>query len=304
MVFQRAPKSVTPVSNNESSPAVNVQNIKTVLRAVESDKEVNRHETIYSYLEPYKQQGVDLQAWYQQHAVTSHQDTIKDAFVNNLHHGPATELAESLPLFANAQGRLGEYLNAKVTKTAKQDDQGNTFIDLVIEVDNKWLETEAPVSLQNAPSKMTFLIDTTTAYGDGLQKKIETFRKKFLLAGKKANVKCYKNQHGVLGVERAKVIVAKHAEYIENVGSMLGECITQIAGDKFNINQPEKFNKAYRAYFLDLMTAIGENAYSNIGYLKSLVADPNRTVLIHEYEKMVAFVEAYKKTPVTRKQGA
>jgi hypothetical protein len=52
------------------------------------------------------------------------------------------------------------------------------------------------------------------------------------------------------------------------------------------------------------MTSIGENAKDNISYMKSLAPDSKRQTLIREYEKIVAFVEAYKKTPLTRKRSA
>lgn len=301
MAFQRVPKAEIGVEQKgDTAPYSNVSSMRTTLKAIQSDPKLHRHETIYEYLEPYRQQGVDLQKWYEAHATTTHRDEIKNAFLKNKHHSEAAELAETLPLFANTEGRLGENIRVTVTKTAKQDDQGNSFIDLVIEVHNTWLATDAPKYLQNAPAKMTFLVDMTTADDMLLEKKINAFRNNFLLYGKKANVKCYKNEHGTLGIERAKVVVTKQSDYIEKTGSTLGDCLTQTAGDKFLINKPEKFDEQYRAYFMDLMTAIGENAQANIVYMKSLVPDPKRTLLIHEYEKMIAFVEAYKKTPLTR----
>lgn len=290
----------------EFGQELSTQNISTILRTAEGDPAINVHANVYEYIGLYKEKGIDLNGWYKEHAHTRHQEEIVDAFLQNKKHGFAAELAEILPLFANAQGRLGPYLKVKVTKTAKPDDQGNAFIDLVIEVENTWLVTEAPTSLRDVPSKMTFLIDMTTAVGsEVLEKKIKALRDIFLLYGEKANVKCYKNKFGDLGIERPKIIVAKQADYMEKVGASLGGLVSHLAADKFSISKPEKFNEQYQAYFLDLMLAVGENANENANYMKNL--DPNhqkRKFLIKEYEKIAAFVEAYKKTPMTLKQDA
>lgn len=230
-------------------------------------------------------------------------DQIKDDFVHGKEHYIGARLMESLPLFANKDGRLGDYITARVTKTAKQDDQGNSFIDLVIELENKWLTTDAPKSMQDVPAKMTFLVDTTVA--KELAGKINSLKDLFLVRGEKANVKCFKTQTGALGITRPKIIVAKSADFIEEMGAKLGDCITQMAGDKFVINKPSQFDAMYQEYFLDFMGAIGESAQQSIAYMQGLVfPDPKRQLLISEYKKIVAFVEAYKKTPVKRTRTA
>ncbi len=299
MVFQRAPKP-TSVLNVESSPQ---QNIKSLLQAAETDPSINRHETIYTYLSQYQKQGVDLEGWYREHLVTKGSENIQNNFLKNKHFGFAAELAETLPLFANAQGRLGDFITAKVTKTAKQDDQGNSFIDLVVQLENRWLASE-DLPMKNVPSKMTFLVDTTTAFGSRLHDKMHAFRKQHLDSGKRGSVKCFKDEDGSLGIERAKIIVLKQPDYLEKVGSTLGDCVTQLAGDKFSINKPEVFNSVYREYFKDFVIAVGENAQANIVYLRGTVSSPQHVALIQEYEKITAFVEAYKKTPIKRTKQA
>lgn len=302
--FQRAPRP--EATKQEASPELFNQNISTLLRAVENDRTINKHANVYEYNALYKEKGIDLEEWYRSHKVTAGQEAIKDNFIHNKKHGFAAELAESLPLFANSQGRLGDYFKVNVTKTAKPDDQGNSFIDLVIEVENTWLTTEeSPKSLQDVPAKMTFLIDVTTAVdSEALDKKMYSLRN-ILLYGEKANVKCYQDGKGGLGIERPKIVVAKQSDYVEKVGANLGDCITQLASDKFSINKPDKFNEQYRKYFLDLMNSIGENATENARYIKGLEAGhPKRESLMREYEKINAFVEAYKKTPTTRKHNA
>ena len=303
MVFQRAPK---PDAQVIDGPYIQKQNIQNLLNAVSLDKAINLHESIYPYIPLYKQQGVDLEGYYSNHAVTSSRDAIKDDFVHNNEHGFAAQLAESLPLLANKQGRLGEFIQAKVTKTAKQDDQGNSFVDLVIEIENSWIGSDDPDAPKDVSSKMSFLIDVTTATeGEIFDKKIGSLRDVFLLYGEKANVKCFKDENGFLGLERPKLLAAREGGYIQKVGAALGDCVTQSAGDAFSINKPEIFDREYRKYFQDLVDSLGKNAGQNIQYIDSLSHDnPKRARLQSEYKKIVAFVEAYKKTPVTKKRSA
>lgn len=298
--FKRAPRPEVQKIESGSSALFN-QNILTLIRSSEHDPSVNVRANVYEFASLYKERNIDLNGWYQQHAVTANQEKITDDFVHNKQHSFAATLAETLPLFANVEGRLGPNIKAHVIKTAKPDDQGNSFIDLIVEVENKWLAEKAPKNLQDVPSKMTFLIDVT-ASGEGeiFQKKQQALRDIFLLYGEKANVKCYKNKFGDLGIEKPKIIVAKQADYIEKVGASLGDCVTQLASDSFSINKSDRFNTQYQAYFLDFITAIGDNARDNIEYLKRLAPGHlKRAALIKEYEKISAFAEAYKKTPMT-----
>ncbi len=305
MAFQRAPRQELKVADG---PQIQKQNIQNLLSAASFDKTIYRHENYFDYIRLYKekQQDFDLKKYYSDHAVTSSVDVIKDNFLHNNEHGVVSQLAESMPLFANKEGRLGECLRAKVTKTSKQDDQGNSFIDLVVEIENIWVGSDDPDAPKDVPPKMTFLIDVTTATeGIIFDKKVGSLRDKFLLYGEKANVKCYQNEYGVLGLDRPKLLIAKEADYIEKVGASLGSCVTQLAGDSFSINRPEAFDKEYRKYFLDFMESLGKNAEQNIQYIESLSHDNSKRALLQsEYKKIVAFVEAYKKTPVTKKRNA
>lgn len=278
----------------------NPQEILNALRGIEHDPSINKKANYYAFREKYAEKSVDLDAWYADHKVTSTRDSVQNNFLHNKHNELSAELAESLPLYANKPGRLGDYLEVNVMKTARQDDQGNSFIDLVLEVRNKWLATDAPASLQDSPERMTFLIDMTTADGDSLHHKEEALREVYLKTGALANVKCYETRTGELGINKPRLVIHQEVGRIKRVGQSLGECITQLASDKFSINRPESFDKAYRVYFGDLMVAIQENAATNSAYIKSLPADPKRAALAKEYDKIVKFIEAYKKTPVTK----
>ncbi len=311
MVFQRAPKKIDlpnpKIGQLEARKTTHSYiEVQAAINGVKYDPTVNHQANLYQFKEKYKGRGIDLDLVFAQGLHTEHGEAIKDAFLQNKEGGPAAILAETLPMYANVPGRLGENIQARITKTAKQDDQGGSFIDLIIEIKNTWLAQGAPKELQDIPAKMTFLVDVTAAEdGEKYFNKMESFKRKMLSRGARAKVLCYENEFGDLGIEKPKIIIAKSPNYLEKVGGALGTYITQSAGDKFTINSPEAFNTEYRAYFLDLITAIGENATANATYMKSLSPDPKRQALIREYEKIVAFIEAYKKTPVTRtKQSA
>jgi hypothetical protein len=249
----------------------------------------------------YKEKGIDLDKEYEKRAITSGREQILEGFVKNKHPGPAVELSETLLLYGNAPGRLGEYIEATIIKTARPDDQGNSFIDYSVTIRNNHLATKmAPKEARDLPSSMTFLIDVTTAWGESLDKKQHALRDEYLVRGKEASVLCYKNSLGELGIKRPKIIVSKTPEYIEKVGAKIGGLITQKSTDSFIINNPAKFDEEYRAYFLDFMQTIRSNALENISYMEKLVPDPARAVLIDKYRKIVAFVDMYEKTPVTK----
>lgn len=297
--MQRAPR---PTSSENKTELAIPANIINTLKAVEHDKQINRHANYYVFVDLYKQKGINLDLEYAKRPKTSYSESIKDSFLNNKHGSFAVGLSETLPLYANKHGRVGDYLDISVTRTVKQDDQGNSFIDLVIEVKNNWIANGAPEELQDVPAKMTFLIDVTTSTGGEIfEHKFGAFKDKMLALGQRANVLCYKDEKGNLGIDRPKILVKQSAVNLESLGNRLGECITREASDKFTITKPDTFDKLYREYFMDLMSAIAENASSNSAYIKSLPTDPKRMALAKDYDKMVNFIEVYKKTPVSKK---
>lgn len=298
MAFQKAPQ---PEKKIEADSLETRSDVLNTILAIEHDPSINRHANFYEFREEYKARGIDLESEFTKRAKTLNSESIKRSFLANEHPSLGSSLAESLPLYANQEGRLGEYIQVRVTRTAKQDDQGNSFIDLVVEIKNKWLATDAPKDLQDVPAKMTFLIDVTTSTGgERHDHKLGAFKDKMLLYAQKASVLCYKNEFGDLGIERPKIIVEQSGENLEKIGGKLGTCITQLAADKFSINRREAFDAVYREYFSDFLDAIAENARTNEAYLNSLEHDPKRAALAKEYAKMIKFIEAYKKTPITR----
>lgn len=305
-MFKKAPRPSDSLTNSEDlqSPAlVSNREIKTTLEAINNDPSINHRASYYVFREKYDQKKGkgSLDALIANRKHTQHEEAIKDQFAKGGVETFAAALGENLPLYANAPGRLGDFIKASVIKTAKPDDQGGDFVDLIIEVKNEWIANGAPKDMQNVPSKMTFLIDVSTNEGEKSDIKTSVMRDKMLLYGEKAKVLCYEDSFGELGIERPKLLVTKSLGYLEAVATSLGACITQSAADKFTISSPAKFDSDYRAYFLDLMTSIGENARSNAEYLGRLSDDnEKRAKLKAEYEKIVAFVEVYKKTPVVK----
>ena len=302
----RIPKAGSPQKSPDNKLVTSSVEMRALLDAARHDPTINLQASYYHFRDKYderKGKG-SLDALIAQGPHTQKTEQIKEGFVQGKEMSLLSQLAETLPLYANTPGRLGDYVRAKVTKTAKPDDQGGSFVDLVIEVENSWLTEGAPKELQNIPRKMTFLVDVTVL-GASYDNKIDSLRSKLLLYGQKARVLCYEDSLGTLGIERPKIIVAKPQEYMEQVGAKLGPCITQHASDKFTINSVREFNKVYRSYFLDLMTAVAENAQANADYIDHLSHDnEKRAKLRAEYLKIVAFIEAYKKTPVDRPRAS
>lgn len=290
------------IENQEIGPAPVIRaEIMNTLGAAENNPEINRRANYYEYRQAYKDKGIDLDGEFASRPKTKKVEGVQDKFFRNDQGTLASSLAEELPFFANLQGRAGVYFDISVTKTARQDDMGNSFVDLVIEVKNNWIANGAPEDLQDVPEKMTFLIDVTTnADAENFMGKVNALKDEFLLRGKRASVLCYRDSYGNLGIDRPKILIKQDEKKLGVIGTQLGECINMVASDKFIINKPESFDKLYREYFRDLMTAIAENATANSVYLKSLVPDPKRALLAKEYDKIVKFIEAYKKTPITK----
>lgn len=304
MTFQRAPKPNLAQQEKDATSSV-AFNINATLQAVTHDKVLNVHANVYEYAKLYQAAGQDLDSEYRKRPVSQARAEIIDNFTHNKTHKLTAELAEMLPLYANQPGRLGDFIEARVTKTARPDDQGNSFVDIVLEIRNKFLATkEAIGTMKDVPEKMTFLIDMTTGGGESLAKKQASLQETFLVRGKKANVLCYKDSFGKLGTEQPKIVVTKSGDYMERVGATLGSVITQHAADSFSITNPRKFDEEYRKFFLEFVRAIGENAQQNITYIESLEPDTKRAELAREYKKIVAFTSVYEKTPVTRTKGS
>lgn len=199
-------------------------------------------------------------------------------------------------MLANKQGRLGPYIETRVTKTLRPDDQGNSFVDLVVEIKNKWIETLGDDI--DVPSKMTFLVDTTTDVGSRLEDKEVDLQNGFLNKAERANVKCYKSQYGELGITRPKLVVGKERDYYETVGKRLGNLVNKTASDAFSISQPELFDERYREYFKDFASSLADNASKNAVFLRrKFPRSIEHEKLANEYQKIADFLRLYDKTP-------
>lgn len=282
----------TPYTGKEDK-----QNARKLVDFMDCETRKERNQpNMYTFQELYRKKGEDLLAYYEKQAKTRGADQVRENFLHNIENGVVAQLAEKLPLLANRKGRLGDYASAKVFKTLKYDDQGNSFIDLVIEMTNEY----AGEVDKDSPRKMTFLVDISTNVGEKKKAKEHAMHREFLDPARKANVKCYQDGFG-LGIERPKLTVTQEEHFIEAVGEKLGVLVSKRAGDTFLITNDEKFDREYRKYFLDLLKAIGENATANIDYMNDKgYRDKHHRDLIAEYEKIVRFVSAYEKTPAHR----
>jgi hypothetical protein len=288
-------------SKQQESRTEIYQTVQKLYTFVEQDPSAVDHTAnMYEFVDRYKEKGIDLPGLYSKLPETSKRDEVVEKFAHGVSNDHIASLAETLPLLANEQGRLGDWVTATVTKTARPDDQGNSFIDLVVTLENDWLtQPGAPKEARDVPKRMTFLVDVTSNE-EAVAWKRKKLREHFLDKGKQANVLCYEGRLGDLGIDRPKILVAKTREYMEHVGVTLGRSVAQHASDSFSITNPEKFNRLYREYFLEFVQSIKDNATQNIAYLKTLPMTTANVALMKEYEKIVTFTSLYEKTPTQR----
>ena len=170
MTFQKFPNQLP----QESMLAVESRgNIRNVLEMIAHDGSVNKQANLYDFKALYKEKRFDLEAEFAKRPETRKREKIVGEFIHDIKHGAPSELAEMLPLLANQPGRLGDYIEAHVTKTARPDDQGNSFIDIVVEIKNTFLATEqASREMKDVKTKMTFLVDITAATGQSFNVKL------------------------------------------------------------------------------------------------------------------------------------
>jgi hypothetical protein len=235
---------IEPVAKKELSPTRFIDMERTVNYLDHEIKSTTDPKlNFYAYSEMYKNAGIDLEAEFKKRVVSKKLDGIKKNFLESKENGISARLAEMLPLLANKEGRLGEHIKARVSKTIRHDDQGNSFIDLVVEMSNDYT---AQVD-KDAPSKMIMFIDVTTN-PEGAKIKQE-YLDSMLDEAQKASVLCYKDKFGKLGIDpsthRPKLIVLQREFYIDSVGEHFGTLINQTASDAFMIKNEDKFNQAY-----------------------------------------------------------
>lgn len=252
---------------------------------------------------PFKQKyagkNIDIEEEYKKREVTLGREEIKENFLHSKEHGPIAQFAEYLPLLANKDGRLGKICKARITKTAKPDDEGNDFVDLVVELslDREYLKSHPELS-RLRPS-VSFGLDMTTN-PEGYECKHKKLSEHHLQPGKKASVLCYENAYGVLGTEVPKAVLAESEEYLASIAEKLQNTLHFDQNGMFTITNDERFDAAYRDFFNDFTGATAEsmevciNTLQEQGTLTRVQKD-----LQDSYQSIQNFLLEYKKALAT-----
>lgn len=300
--------STESLSQNPKTPFVyraSYEQLNLITAELESFKvapEVASNISSYPYyIEKYRERkNIDLERVYQGLVETSGKEEIKDNFLHSKEHGPIAQFAEYLPLLANKDGRLGKVCRAKITKTAKPDDEGNNFVDLVVElkIDRKYLE-EHPELSKLRPS-VSFGLDMTTN-PEALDHKTKKLSEHHLQTGKKASVLCYENDYKMLGTEVAKGVLAESEEYLANVAEKLQSALYLGQNGILTITNEERFDRAYREFFGDFIETSANSMRFCADELQNQerALTPQQKDLQETYTMIQNFLQVYKKILIT-----
>jgi hypothetical protein len=255
-----------------------------------------------SFIDKYKAKGNDLVAQYRSLPKTA--TDMQGKFLDSSEHGPMAQFMEIVLLLANKEGRLGPHIQARVTKTAKPDDEGNSFVDVVVELKNTYIEELAKTDkkYKDIRPSTVLLVDVTTNphAADGKEKMLEKF---CLKPAKKANVLCYENKFGVLGINAPKTVVYKSEEYLSQVAKKFRSNFSQLPGGGISLDNEKDFSKEYQSFFLSFLESVSDSSVKSKQFIernkeeRALTKD--EISLIESYKAIIDFIDAYKKTPVS-----
>lgn len=272
------------------------ENVKEYTEGLKRNPEIINHTSSYlDFIKRYREKGIDLEALYKTLRQSNHTEDIKSQFLNSREHNEFSQFAELLPLLANKEGRLGKICHARITKTAKPDDEGNSFVDLVCELsmDRQYLK-ENP-DLADVKPSVTFLVDVTTSK-DKFDAKEAGFRKHSLSQGKKDKVLCYENPFRVLGVEAPKCLVLKQEDQLASFAKEIRAAVHFTNDGSFRITNDKFFDQKYVEFFTSFVESVEENAKKNSDFINE---QPNRSRelkdLVDTYQSLDRFLGAYKK---------
>ncbi len=314
-----SPQPVTPKNLGSTSPRKITleedERVKHQLALVSELDEVKSNSAALLFpkiTELYTAKGLDINQLFlhnetrRPEIVERKKKEIQDKFLKSQEHSAYASFAELLPLLANKPGRLGPYISARVTKTAKPDDAGNSFVDLVFELKNEYLKTEEAQKdkqLRDVRPSISFAVDVTTSR-DAHQQKEKDLLTYDLSKGEKANVLAYEQRFpgGVtkLGIDVPKCLVLKDETSLADVANKFKQAVQMVPGKGFMITDEKYFDSAFKQFFdLYLESAI-DSAVVNIEFLDSQKSlSEAQKNLRNSYQSLVAFYEAYKKTPTT-----
>jgi hypothetical protein len=291
------------MGKNESLGFDEISRVEQQMYFFNNTQEVKNGTASYmSFTDKYKAKGVDLVGQYRILPKTA--TDMQNKFLQSSEHGPMAQFMEIAPLLANKEGRLGRHIQARVTKTAKPDDEGNSFIDLVIELKNDYISELAKENKQykDVRPTMTLLVDVTTN-PSGEKSKVGTLDALYLDKGKKANVLCYENKFGILGLDGAKNVVYMPEKALADIAKKLQTNFISTPGG-LSLQDEKSFSREYRIFFLKFLEAVRGNSERNILYLNSkkqegVSLSKEQSVLLDSYQRVIDFIDAYKNTPGT-----
>lgn len=270
----------------EKLPTVTEKQNETDFRLKDKVLDISKFE------DKYREQGRNLEAEYRARPITKGQEQIQRNFHSNIENGSFSQLSEIMPLLANKDGRLGEFCKADIVKTAKQDDVGNSFVDLVctLKLDPSVFPKDKEFS--RLKTSYTFMVDVTTDDKESLRKKEKSLAID-LDEGKKANVLSFEDSFGRLGKDGAKAVVFQDDKELYSLTKSMQ---LKKAGDGFMINNP-LFDERYRSYFshfVDQMMRSIERSIDHLDHKGDLTKSQND--ILSEYKDMLLFLEVYKNT--------
>lgn len=239
---------------------------------------------------------LDLEAEFRRLPQSNHTDAIKSQFFRSKEHGEFAQFAELLPLLANKEGRLGKICKARITKTAKPDDEGNSRVDLVFDlsIDREYLK--ANPDLADIKPTVTFLVDVTT-YREKFDEKEARFHKVDLLEGKKGRVLCYENAHKQLGIEAPKCLVLRSEDHLASVAKKFRSAVRPMGDDGFIITNDKLFDEEFLKFFVSFIKAARENMENNVGFISDHPQESRaQRDLSEAYQTLIKFLEVYERT--------
>lgn len=262
----------------------------------ESKEVVDQTNTFFDFIKKYKAKGVDLEREYEKLPQSNKSDAMHEDFMKSKEHGDFAQFAEMLPLLANKEGRLGPDIHVKIFKTAKPDDAGNSFVDLVCEITNDKIKKDP--KFKNVKPTVSFLVDMTTNRFSYVEKE-RVLQSVNLKSGKKGNVLCYENRFGVLGLDAPKCLVLKQEDYLASIADKFRTAMQAVPDKGFVISNEERFNEKYREFFMAFIESIETSCKNNVDFLLEQ-KNPTRDqiALRDSYQSIIDFCTAYKNTPI------
>ena len=288
----------SPTADADGAYAVS-ELVGKYVESLQNDLTVKNNTSLYPvFIKRYAtEKNIDLEAEYRKRPQSNHSEEIKSQFLRSQEHSEFAQFAELLPLLANKEGRLGKVCGARITKTAKPDDEGNSRVDLVCElsIDREFLK--AYPELDGIRPTIAFFVDITTQR-ERFDAKEADFRKYDLLQGKKAEVLCYENIHKRLGIEfqAPKCLVLKQEDHLAAVAQEFRSAVRPMGDKGFVITNDRIFDKKYLEFFASFIESVRENMEKSAGFIKEQQqkSDAQKN-LFDSYQTMVKFLEVYEK---------